>query len=233
MAPLALGLLFAQSVETGDGMDIIRQARMISSGGGDDNIYNGNGANLDGGVIAAGAGDDKIKVYSAGNRLLGQNGDDTIQSTYRAASTLDGGRGDDEITGAGVLRGGNGDDILSTPEDGLRSRLFGGSGDDTLTAFTTVTDHMLSGGGGVDEFRLPGYGMNDPQSVVTILDFEPGTERIGIGVETPSTLDLDDIMLIQSGADVLVADADQYYARLSDQIATDLDTSDFFVFFYS
>lgn len=228
---------FAQSVETGDGMDIIRHARMISSGGGDDDIYNRNGADMDGGVIAAGAGDDKIKVYSTGNRLLGQNGDDTIQSSSSADSTLVGGRGADEISGAGVLRGNNGDDILSAPERALTSQLFGGWGDDTLTAFS-LTDHTLSGGEGVDEFRLTGGGQSDPENVATILDFEPGSERIGIGVqisygiEISDTLGLDDITLIQSGTDVLVADADRYYARLSDQIATDLDTSDFFVFYY-
>lgn len=77
-------------------------------------------------------GDDTLIVEGSigvPTEILGQGGDDTIDGG-RDLARLDGGTGDDHITGTGILIGGTGNDTLL----GGRKRdfLYGGSGADSI-----------------------------------------------------------------------------------------------------
>jgi hypothetical protein len=143
---------------------------IVFTGAGKDTIYN-SGSELGGGNrIDSGSGDDTIYV-SKNDRAFGGDGNDTFYAegifSYLFAKDLGGFR----------ISGGDGNDTfrLSGSTDG---RALGGDGDDTF--FTgTGGRNLLSGGAGIDTFNiftgdLPTAGAN------TILDFQAGTDFIGI-----------------------------------------------------
>lgn len=117
----------------------------VQGGGGDDDIT----GNTDAESIHGGAGNDRI--YANGT-INGGAGDDSI----RGLGVLSGGDGNDTITSTegpdiflysasgATIDGGNGDDILSGPA----ARMRGGAGNDRLTG--SVWDDSLNGGSGAD-----------------------------------------------------------------------------------
>ncbi len=101
-----------------------------------------------------GGGDDTLTtnpLHTTGSYLDGGDGNDTISGR----GTLLGGAGDDVISGYGTLRGGSGNDQLT----GIGAILYGDDGDDILTLYrsdgtspdgSTSGGTIIDGGAGVD-----------------------------------------------------------------------------------
>ena len=111
-------------IETGDGDNIVDASQFPGSV-----------------VLIGGAGNDLLRGGSHSDRLVGQDGDDTLEGLAgndrifggRGADQLDGGDGDDFLRGqheADSISGGSGNDTLNG-EAGDDS-LYGGDGDDVL-----------------------------------------------------------------------------------------------------
>jgi Ca2+-binding RTX toxin-like protein len=141
---------------------------VVHAGGGNDQVFGEDGNDtLNAGdgdsFVDGGDGDDSIAAGLGSNTISGGNGDDTISSQSARVSQLDGGAGDDQIFGAGVLTGGDGNDTLNGhAADGtfVGVTLNGGVGDDLLKG--SNENDSLSGGDGNDTLNA-GQG-NDTMS---------------------------------------------------------------------
>ncbi|MBD1849137.1 hypothetical protein H6F87_03805 [Cyanobacteria bacterium FACHB-502] len=145
-------------------------------------------------VIYAGDGNDQILIpnYDVGElAVFGEAGDDLLRGVGRSSALLNGGSGNDILSGGNILDGMAGDDILSmgggltggSGNDLLfqgRERMFGGDGIDFLSGSGTL--YYLEGGAGADRFEL----YDPPQSLTLtgITDFEITEDKIGIYVGT-------------------------------------------------
>jgi serralysin len=176
-------------------------------GGPDDDVLQGGDGNdrLEGNdgvdVLLGGSGDDNEFVFADAG-LFGGEGNDRLFGEA-GSDSLDGGTGEDGLDGGeghDRLFGGDGNDsfFAGTPEQrfGLRGgqgddELFGGAGDDSLEG--GADGDALSGGSGEDVLngdqgndRLEGGTAGDlfifgqSQGNDTILDFEKGSDRIGL-----------------------------------------------------
>ncbi len=158
---------------------------MIEGGAGKDTVLGGAGrGNLFGNdgrdLIKGGADDDFLFGDDGNDRLFGQDGRDLIH----------GGKGNDR------LNGGEGNDRLFG--DAGNDFLAGNAGNDTLSdGFGADT---LSGGPGFgqDVFAFVNDGTRD-----TITDYQDGSDRIDL-VAYGRNLEFSDLVITQSGADVLV-----------------------------
>jgi Ca2+-binding RTX toxin-like protein len=106
-------------------------------------------------VLAQG-GNDSVNATFRNMSVDGGDGDDTLTTGSGAfGAGLDGGPGNDKLTGApeGTLDGGDGNDTLTSGEAG-RGRSFGGAGDDTLIG--SASSDFLSGDAGYDTFASGG-----------------------------------------------------------------------------
>jgi serralysin len=135
----------------GDGNDT------LNGGSGSDVIWGGNGNDL----IDSGLGDDQISTGGGSDVVNGGDGNDWVNCvlnadgsigyyTYSGSATIDGGAGDDYLTGTtgdDVVIGGLGDDHLSG-HDGNDS-LDGGLGDDNISGW--AGNDTLIGGAGNDD----------------------------------------------------------------------------------
>jgi len=153
---------------------------------GDDALVATSGPAYDFGFFSGGCGDDSIVV--SGGRALGQTGDDFLRNGRASSDDL-----------AGVLRGGDGSDILesfSAFHPGLAvDRLFGGAGDDLLV--TTLVRGSgrarMTGGEGADRF---GFGGSNGRATIRDLDVAAG-DRIDVPDELLGT---DAIVQIDGGS---------------------------------
>lgn len=146
----------------------------IHGGAGYNEIHGGDGDDVltggDGGVIYGGAGSDIIyggvgggTLYAGGNHpgdvdapddfnlIYGSDARDLIYGGLGALDQSFGNGGDDVINGGGLLRGGDGNDQISSIGAWVRTTLDGGSGSDTLTS-GEIGDLMI-GGAGSDNFQ--------------------------------------------------------------------------------
>ncbi|AFZ60314.1 glycerophosphodiester phosphodiesterase [Aphanizomenon flos-aquae CCAP 1446/1C] len=133
-------------------------------------------------IVFTGAGNDEVDVPFGGsragdNRVFTGSGTDTIYVADGDRSF--GGSGNDEIDATEAtdyrLSGGTGNDIFYLGADG---RALGGDGNDIFY----VQDgggNLLSGGDGVDQFWILTGDL--PSAANTVLDFEIGTDVLGIG----------------------------------------------------
>ena len=156
---------------------------------------------LDGGegndTLFGGNGDDSL-VGSLGNdSLLGEEDSDTLDGG-EGNDTLFGGNGDDSLVGSlgnDSLLGEDGSDTLDGGEG--NDTLFGGNADDSLVG--GAGDDSLLGGNGRDVFVIEFENGGD-----TIIDFELGSDRLGIGGD----LKYDDLTFsgstISAGEELLV-----------------------------
>jgi Ca2+-binding RTX toxin-like protein len=174
----------------GDSIDGMAGNDTITGSTGPNFLYGGDGADsITGGPdfnsINGNKGDDVIiGRSSAGDRLLGGQGNDWIDASHATGhDTINGNLGNDLIlagSGGDFVRGGQGDDLL-----------VGGAGNDTLSGdrgHDTVT-----GGGGADLFhQFPGGGV----SVVTDFDYAQG-DRVLLDAGSQYTVH-------QSGPDAVV-----------------------------
>ncbi len=142
------------TITGGDGND------MIFGGAGDDSIVGGDGTFDE--TLSGGDGNDMIFGGSGGNDSVdGGYGDDTITGGT-GNETLVGGDGNDMIFGGtngdDSVYGGDGNDTL-TGSDG-NDMIFGGAGDDSIIGGDGTLDETLSGGDGNDMI-FGGTGGND------------------------------------------------------------------------
>lgn len=168
-------------------------------------------------------GNDKVIDYGVGNTVYLGNGTDEYDGTSASGATVDGGLGDDTITGtpgmdeldggegdddvyggAGndAIEGGNGQDVLggNNGEDNIQGEsgddsIDGGEGNDTLAG--DAGDDSLIGGGGNDNIR--GGEGNDT------LNGSSGADNIWgeVGSDTLSGSEGDDIVSGGDGTDEL------------------------------
>ena len=114
--------------------------------------------------IDAGSGDDTIFV-SKGDRVFGGDGNDTFEAK--------------DGKGGNRMSGGAGDDKFFL---GFGDRALGGDGNDQFFV-SSGGNNLLSGGAGADIFNIITAGTN-PSASNTILDFQAGTDLIGVQGKT-------------------------------------------------
>lgn len=149
-------------------------------------------------TLYGGQGNDTI-IGSTKDLIFGDKGNDLLLAGK--ACTLYGGQGNDYInasTGAGgnVLYGGQGDDTMI---GGSGDRIEGDKGNDVLYAGTG--GNTVTGGEGKDQFWIVNAVL--PTAASTIIDFQVGTDVIGInglGINNSSSL-----TITQKGADVVIS----------------------------
>jgi glycerophosphoryl diester phosphodiesterase len=162
--------------------------------------------------VFTGAGNDIVDVPIAGasagdNRVDAGSGDDVI--FIADADRVFGSAGDDELdaTDAKDYRasGGAGNDTFFL---GTNGRALGGDGNDKFFA-SAGGSNSISGGAGVDQFWIANGEV--PNSANTILDFQIGTDVIGIqGIGANAT----NVVLAQVGGDTSISFGGQTLAIL-------------------
>jgi phosphodiesterase/alkaline phosphatase D-like protein/arylsulfatase A-like enzyme len=154
--------------------------------------------------INLGAGTDSIFV-SQGDRVFGGAGNDTFDATD--------GRGGNRMSG------GAGDDAFFL---GKGDRALGGDGNDKFYV-QTGGDNLLSGGVGNDQFWIVNAEL--PSRSNTILDFQVGTDVIGISGAASLGISATTLKLNQVGADTTITFGSQTLSVLSGIQSTDLNLS--------
>jgi serralysin len=195
---------------------INQSGELLVPGGtaGDDKLIAGNTPGIDGirNVIFTGAGKDEVDTAIGGtkannNRIDTGSGNDMI---YIAdADRSFGSAGDDVIEASDAkdyrASGGAGADTFYL---GTNGRALGGDGNDKFFV-GTGGGNLISGGAGVDQFWIANG--DTPAAANTILDFQIGTDVIGIqGIGATAT----NIVLAQVGADTTIGFGGQTLATL-------------------
>ncbi|MEI6801385.1 MAG: hypothetical protein WCO04_19540, partial [Pseudomonadota bacterium] len=109
--------------------------------------------------IDLGSGSDTIFV-NKGDRVFGSDGNDIFEAT--------------DGKGGNRMSGGAGDDKFFL---GFGDRALGGDGNDQFFA-SSGGNNLLSGGSGADQFWI--FNASAPSAANTILDFQVGTDVIGL-----------------------------------------------------
>jgi Ca2+-binding RTX toxin-like protein len=121
-------------------------------------------------VITGGGGRDQI---------FGRGGADLICDRNTDSARLHGGAGDDRILGAGVMAGGPGDDLLTSPRRTSAPAFFGGSGDDVMRSRAGFVAFFFPGPGDDVVKSLPSasYGILDLTHTTrgSVVDLRSGT----------------------------------------------------------
>jgi alkaline phosphatase len=154
---LVAGTVGADKLIASVGIDGVQDT--IFTGGGNDEIdfaFNNNARNN---RVDSGRGEDTIFV-SRNDRAFGSAGNDIFDAVD--------GKGNNRMSG------GAGDDTFFL---GSNDRATGGDGNDKFFA-TAGGDNILSGGAGADQFWI--YGAQAPASANTVVDYQVGTDVIGI-----------------------------------------------------
>jgi serralysin len=206
---------------------INQSGELLVSGGtkGDDKLIAGNTPGIDGirNVIFTGAGKDEVDTAIGGakannNRIDTGSGNDVI---YIAdADRSFGSAGDDVIEASDAkdyrISGSAGADTLYL---GTNGRALGGDGNDKIFV-GTGGGNLISGGAGVDQFWIANG--EAPSASNTILDFQIGTDVIGIqGIGATAA----NIVLAQVGADASISLGGQTLAILKGIQASSLTLS--------
>jgi uncharacterized repeat protein (TIGR01451 family) len=206
---------------------------LISTTANSDSLIAGVTPGFDGSrdIVFTGAGKDNVEIAIAGgasgaiagtlagnNRIDLGSGNDII---YIAdADRAFGSAGDDELDATEAkdyrVSGGAGNDILYL---GTNGRALGGEGNDKFFV-GAGGDNLLAGGAGVDQFWIATG--DTPAAANTILDFQIGTDLIGIqGIGANAT----NIVLAQVGADTTIGFGGQTLATLKGIQASSLTPS--------
>ncbi len=165
-------------------------------------------------------GNDTLSGWGGNDTLLGGTGNDSLTGLSPGLSRLDGGAGNDTLSGSGTLLGGDGDDSIQ----GSGTLLDGGDGNDTLSSYTDTAS--LSGGSGNDNISWSGGTASggagsdtfSPSTYIpsVITDFQTGAggDKLDLrsavaGYYGTSERGADFLKFVQAGADTLVQyDAD-------------------------
>ncbi len=167
---------------------VVAEAKLVSAGGstGNDKLLAQNGAAFDGrsNILFTGAGVDEVDLttnttsFAVGNnRIDTGSGNDIIYVSQ--GDRVFGGDGDDifeasEGKGGNRMSGGAGNDFFYL---GSGDRALGGDGNDQFFA-SSGGNNLLSGGAGADQFWI--FNASAPSAANTILDFQLGTDVIGL-----------------------------------------------------
>ncbi|MBD2535936.1 alkaline phosphatase [Nostoc flagelliforme FACHB-838] len=157
--------------------------------------------------ISLGSGDDVIYV-NKGDRAFGGDGNDIFDAT--------------DGKGGNRLSGGAGDDVFYLGKD---DRALGGDGDDKLYV-QFGGNNLISGGKGKDQFWIVSGEL--PEAANTILDFEKGTDVIGILGSASLGINANTIAVNTVGGNTAIAFGGETLATLNG--ITDVDVNTSFVF---
>ena len=201
---------------------------LVSGTAGADDLVAGFTPGFDGvnDLVFTGAGNDKVDVAIAGsiagkNRIDLGSGNDIV---YIANGDRAFGSAGDDIFEANDAKdyrisGGAGNDTLFL---GTNGRALGGDGNDKLFV-GTGGGNLLSGGAGADQFWIANVEL--PSAANTILDFQIGTDVIGIQGAKSLGISASTIKLNQIGADTSIDFGGKTLAMLTGIQATSLSTS--------
>ncbi|QJB43660.1 calcium-binding protein [Dolichospermum flos-aquae] len=169
---------------------------VVFSGAGNDEIDSAAAGALAGNnIIDAGSGGDTVFLAN-GDRAFGSDGNDTFfgdeASNFRAS-------------------GGAGNDLFFLG-NGSNGRALGGDGNDTFE-IGLGGGHTLSGGAGADQFWIVFGELT--KATNTILDFQIGTDVIGISGAKSLGITTANLTLTQVGADTAVIFGGQTLATLT------------------
>jgi glycerophosphoryl diester phosphodiesterase len=167
-----------------------------------DRVFTGAGNDtVDIAIAGSAAGDNRIDVGSGNDTIFVANGDRAFGSV-----------GNDELDATDAkdyrISGGVGDDIFYLGTDG---RALGGDGNDQFFV-GSGGNNLLSGGGGIDQFWIANAEI--PDAANTILDFQVGTDVIGIQGAASLGISAASLVLTQVGADTSISFAGQTLATL-------------------
>ncbi|WP_082803768.1 phytase [Anabaena sp. 4-3] len=154
--------------------------------------------------VNAGSGDDIITV-NKGDRVFGSDGDDIFEAT--------------DGKGSNRMSGGAGNDIFYL---GSNDRALGGDGNDQFWV-QSGGDNLLSGGAGADQFWIVNTEL--PTAANTILDFQIGTDVIGILGAASLGITTSTLQLNQVGADTQISFNNQTLAVLTGIQASGLNVT--------
>jgi glycerophosphoryl diester phosphodiesterase len=203
------------------------QTKLVSGTAGADDLVAGLTPGFDGvnDLVFTGAGNDKVDVAIAGsiagnNRIDTGSGNDTI---YLANFDRVFGTAGDDILDATEAKdyrisGGGGRDTLFL---GANGRALGGNGDDKLFA-GSGGNNLLSGGAGADQFWIANAEI--PSGANTILDFQIGTDVIGIQGAKSLGISATNLKLTQVGNDTSINFGGKSLALLTGIQASSLNT---------
>uniref|UniRef100_UPI00286B37D6 alkaline phosphatase n=1 Tax=Chamaesiphon sp. OTE_8_metabat_110 TaxID=2964696 RepID=UPI00286B37D6 len=194
------------------------QQTLVPGTAGADDLVAGKTPGFDGvnDLVFTGAGNDKVDVPIAGsiagnNRIDSGSGADTIfvANNDRVFGTA----GDDTLDATDAkdyrISGGAGNDTLFL---GANGRALGGDGNDKLFA-GSGGNNLLSGGAGADQFWIANAEI--PGAANTIVDFQIGTDVIGIQGAKSLGISATSLKLTQIGADTSINFGSQTLAILT------------------
>ena len=178
---------------------------LIFAGAGNDTV--------DTAIAGAAAGNNRIDLGSGNDRIFVANGDTAFGST-----------GDDILDAADAknyrLSGGAGNDTFFLGSNG---RALGGDGNDKFFV-GTGGGNLLSGGAGADQFWIANAEI--PAASNTILDFQIGTDVIGIQGAASLGISASTLVLTQMGADTAISFGGHELALLKGIASTGLNAAD-------
>jgi uncharacterized repeat protein (TIGR01451 family) len=195
---------------------------------GNDNLVAIPGTSFDGqnDIVFTGAGNDTVDIATVSasptagnNRINTGSGTDTIFANKN--DRLFGGSGPDtfdatDSKGGNRMSGGAGDDVFFL---GKGDRALGGDGNDKFYV-QTGGNNFLSGGAGNDQFWIANAEL--PNGANTVVDFQIGTDVIGISGAAGLGISATTLQLSQVGADTTILFGSQTLATLSGIQSTDL-----------
>lgn len=194
---------------------------------GNDNLVALNGTDFDGrsNIVFTRAGNDSVDLSFATGCAVGNNcidlgsGDDTVFVSQ--GDRVFGGAGDDVFEATD----GKGNNRMSGDADndtfylGSGDQALGGDGNDRFFV-GNGGDNLLTGGAGVDQFWLVNAEL--PATPNTILDFQVGTDVIGIQGSASLGINATSLILSQVGDDTSISFGSQTIALLKEVQASSL-----------
>ncbi|QEI43442.1 3-phytase [Dolichospermum sp. UHCC 0315A] len=156
-------------------------------------------------IVDSGSGDDTIFV-NKGDRAFGSDGNDTFDAR--------------DGQGGNRISGGVGDDTFYL---GSNDRALGGDGKDIFRV-SLGGGNLISGGAGADQFWIVNAEL--PSSANTVLDFQLGTDVIGISGAVSLGITTSTLKLNQVGADTAIVFNNQTLATLTGIQASSLSLTD-------
>ncbi|UUO13215.1 putative Ig domain-containing protein [Dolichospermum heterosporum TAC447] len=156
-------------------------------------------------IVDLGSGEDTIFV-NKGDRVFGSDGNDTFDAR--------------DGQGGNRISGGVGDDTFYL---GSNDRALGGDGNDIFRV-SLGGGNLISGGAGADQFWIVNAEL--PSSANTVLDFQLGTDVIGIQGAVSLGITTSTLKLNQVGADTAIVFNNQTLATLTGIQASSLNLTD-------